>query len=63
MITLLIHPSWGPILLMGYPLATRACKKDIGSIFQISASMVSLLMSHSLSLLDISHPPPHLHLQ
>ena len=37
-----------------------ACKKAIGSIFLISESMLSLLMSHSLSLLIISPLPPNL---
>ena len=64
MITLLIHPSWCHVLWKECFSATRARKKAIGSIFHINATMLSLLMSHSLSLLTISPPPPHLlHLQ
>ena len=36
------------------------CINSMLSIFYINTSMLSLLMSHSLSLLAISTPPPHL---
>ena len=60
MIILVIHSSWRPIMSKGCSSTTRAHKKAIGSIFQINASMLSLLMSHSSSLLPFSPPPPYL---
>ena len=46
----------GPHFVKGVFISYSCMQKGFGSVFQISASMVSLLMSHSLSLLKIFLP-------